>query len=157
MIGTFNRDPARSAAAGSLRRLRGTAAIAVVCAMAMAPPGALQAQGQNAPRVQVICEVSGGVARTVRVTYPNTAVRNTHVFMPVAGGPNIIFNFSQRPERVFSFAVPAGQYRLAYSPAGPGGGNSPMLIYHNGVLVIAPFTVRGGICQRSQTPGGTGS
>lgn len=65
-----------------------------------------QAQAQNAPQVQVICEVTGAVAQTVRVTYPTTAVRNTHVFRPVAGGPNVVFHAPATPTQVYSLGRP---------------------------------------------------
>ena len=55
-----------------------------------APPAGVAAQPVNNPIVQVICQVNGGVARTVRVTYPATAVKNVHVFTPISGGANVV-------------------------------------------------------------------
>jgi hypothetical protein len=114
------------------------------------------AQGQTGPVVQVICEVIAGRAKTVRLSYPTTAVRNTHVFRPVAGGPNHVFQAPAAPTQIYEFTVPAGQYRLSYGPAGPLG-NTPVLTYLNPVIVIAPFRVRGLLCERSQQPGGPAS
>lgn len=131
----------------------GMAALALTAILSTAPTPEARAQAQNAPLVQVICEVSGGVAKTVRVTYPATAVRNTHVFRPVGGGQNVVFTAPAAPNQVYSFAVPAGQYRLAYGDAGSLG-NTPVLTHRNAVIVIPPFTVRGRICQRSQQPSG---
>lgn len=152
MIESFNRDPDRPPRTTGVRRLPG-AAISLVCALALTPSSALGAQGQNAPLVQVVCEVSGGFARTVRLTYPTAAVRNTHVFRPVPGGPNVVFQAPASANQVYSLAVPAGRYRLSYGDVGPLG-NTPVLTQRNAVIDIAPFTVRGRLCERARQPSG---
>ena len=134
-------------------RMLAMAALTLTAILSIAPTPAARAQTQNAPLVQVICEVSGGVAKTVRVTYPTTAVRNTHVFRPVGGTQNVVFTAPPAPNQVYSLAVPAGQYRLAYGDAGPLG-NTPVLTNRNAIIVIPPFTVRGRICERRDQPSG---
>ena len=145
--------PARHARAGQTNRLRAIAVVATVGLLSVASSPGAMAQGQTGPVVQVICEVIAGRAKTVRLSYPTTAVRNTHVFRPVAGGPNHVFQAPATPTQIYEFSVPAGQYRLSYGPAGPLG-NTPVLTYLNPVIVIAPFTVRGRLCVPSQQPGG---
>ncbi len=151
-----SRPRSRLARAGQTSRLRAIAAVAAVGLLSIvSSPGAM-AQGQTGPVVQVICEVTAGRAKTVRLSYPTAAVRNTHVFRPVAGGPNHVFQAPATPTQIYDLSVPAGQYRLSYGPAGPLG-NTPVLTYLNPVIVIAPFTVRGRLCVPSQQPGGPAS
>lgn len=109
------------------------------------------AQAQNNPIVQVICEVSGGTAKTVRITYPATAVRHTHIFKPLPAGQNIVFPAPAVANQVYSLPVPAGRYRMSYVPASTGGYVAPT--NYPPVIVIAPFKVVGRICERSQSVG----
>ncbi len=114
-----------------------------------APPAGVAAQPANNPIVQVICQVNGGVARTVRVTYPATAVKNVHVFTPVSGGANVVFYPSATANQVYTLAVPAGSYKMTYQPVGGG----ITMSYYNPVIVIPPFKVVGRMCERSQAVG----
>lgn len=145
--------PARSARAGQTSRLRAITIVAMVGLLSMASLPEAMAQGQNGPSVLVVCEVTAGVAKTVRLSYPTTAVRNTLVFRPVAGGQNLVFQAPAAATQIYDLAVPAGQYRLSYGPAGSLG-NTPVLTNLNPVIVIAPFRVRGRFCERSQASGG---
>ena len=72
------------------RRAPMLATAALLGLASAAPPAGVAAQPVNNPIVQVICQVNGGVARTVRVTYPATAVKNVHVFTPISGGANVV-------------------------------------------------------------------
>jgi hypothetical protein len=116
---------------------------------AVIPPSAVAAQGSNPPIVQVICQVNGGVASTVRVTYPAAAVRNIHGFLPIGGGATVVFNPPATANQVYTFAVPAGRYKMRYTRFGAG---QPVFFY-NPVIVIPPFKVVGQICERSQAVG----
>lgn len=120
---------------------------------AAAPLSGATAQASNAPSVQVICQVVGGSARTVRVTYPSTAVKNIHVFFPVAGGANVVIHPTGAASQVYTLAVPAGSYRLRYATQMASGGYPPSLSTYGPVIVIPPFTVARGVCQRSQAVG----
>lgn len=121
----------------------------LVCAV---PPAGVAAQASNSPIVQVICEVNGGVARTVRVTYPAMAVKNVHVFTPLSGGANVVIHPSGRTQ-VYSLAVPAGSYSLKYAPQLISGGYSPVLNAYGPVIVIPRFKVVGRMCERSRAVG----
>ena len=105
-------------------------------------------QGGNSPIVQMICQVGGGATKTVRITYPVSPVIHDHVFKPVAGGPDLVFQELTTQSQVYTLAVPAGRYRLHY-----GHWAAPKTLY-NPVVVVQPFTVRGRICERGQQLGG---
>ncbi|MCF8505714.1 MAG: hypothetical protein K9G59_12450 [Caulobacter sp.] len=130
---------------GSLASVAGVL-VGLACA---APPAGVVAQPANNPIVQVICQVNGGVAKTVRVTYPATAVKNVHVFTPVSGGANVVFYAPSTANQVYTLAVPAGSYKLMYQPLGSG----ITMFYYNPVIVIPPFKVVGRMCQRRQAVG----
>jgi hypothetical protein len=124
------------------------AAILVALAGA-APPSVGATQNSNNPIVQVICQVNGGVAQTVRVTYPAAAVKNVHVFTPVSGGANVVFQPPSMANQVYTLAVPAGSYKLMYQPVGGG----ITMFYYNPVIVIPPFKVVGRMCERRKAVG----
>ena len=134
---------------------RGLAPAAAILAglACMAPPASVTAQPANNPIVQVICQVNGGVAKTVRVTYPATAVKNVHVFTPVSGGANVVFYPPSSANQVYTLAVPAGSYKLMYQPVGGG----ITMFYYSPVIVITPFKVVGRVCQRSEAVGSPSS
>ena len=133
-----------------------TAALLVGLASA-APPSGAAAQSGNNPIVQAICLVSGGTARTVRVTYPSVAVKNVHVFTPLAGGPNVVIYPPSTGIQVYQLAVPAGSYKLKYATQMSTGGYPPNLTYYGPTIHIPPFKVEGGMCQRSQRVGSPSS
>jgi hypothetical protein len=117
---------------------------------AVIPPSGVAAQGSHRPIVQVICQVSGGVAKTVRVIYP-VPVKNVHIFEPQSGGSNVVIHPAASIQ-VYLLAVPAGSYRVKYAPQLTSGGYPPLLS-PGPVIVIPPFTVAEGRCQRSQAVG----
>lgn len=143
------------------RRVRRWALPGLAAAALLAPalsPSAAAAQTANPPTVQVICEVNGGTARTVRVTYPAAAVSNVHVFKPLSGGANVVIHPPAAASQVYSLAVPAGRYRLSYATRMTSGGYPPMMHSYGPVIVIAPFMVRGQICKpTTQVLGGPSS
>lgn len=127
-----------------------TPAAAILVGLACAgPPSGVAAQGSNLPIVQVICQVNGGVARTVRVIYPAAAVKNVHVFTPLSGGANVVIYPPVTANQVYTLAVPAGSYKMMYQPLGGG----ITMFYYNPVIVIPPFKVVGRMCERSQAVG----
>ena len=132
------------------RRAPMLAAALLLGLAAVIPTSDVAAQGSNPPTVQVICQVSGGVARTVRVTYP-VPVKNVHVLEPLSGGSNVVIH-PAASLKVYLLAVPAGSYRVRYAPQLTSGGYPPMLS-SGPVVVIPPFTVSAGRCQRSQAVG----
>lgn len=138
------------------RRRHGFASAAALLAglACAAPPATVVAQSSNNPMVQVICQVSGGVAKTVRVTYP-VPVKNVHVFEPLSGGSNMVIH-PAASLKVYLLAVPAGSYRVKYASQLTSGGYPPLLS-SGPVIVIPPFTVAAGRCQRSQAVGAPSS
>lgn len=136
-------------------RRKGLASAAAILAglAGAAPPSILAAQTSNAPIVQVICEVNGGVARTVRVTYPAMAVKNVHVFTPLSGGANVVIHPQATANQVYRLVVPAGRYKMKYATQTTYGGYPPVLNNYNPVIVIPPFKVVGRMCERSQAVG----
>ena len=145
MTPALTRDRTRRGRPG----LAPVAAILAGLASAVTPAG-VGAQPANNPIVQVICQVSGGVAKTVRVTYP-VPVKNVHVLEPLSGGSNVVIH-PVASLKVYLLAVPAGSYQLKYAPQLTSGGYPPMLS-SGPVIVIPPFTVAAGRCQRSQATG----
>lgn len=132
---------------------RGLAPAAAILAglACAAPPAGVAAQPANNPIVQVICQVRGRVAQTVRVTYPAMAVKNVHVFEPLSGGSNVVIH-PAASIKVYVLAVPAGSYRMKYASQLTSGGYPPALS-SGPVIVIPPFKVAEGRCQRSQAVG----
>lgn len=147
------------ARAGVLTRPKGLASAAAILAglVCAAPPSGVAAQNTNLPIVQVICQVNGGVARTVRVTYPAAAVKNVHVFTPVGGGANVVIHPPATANQVYSLAVPAGSYKMKYATQTTYGGYPPVMSFYNPVIVIPPFKVVGRMCERSQAVGSPSS
>lgn len=143
----------RADAPNGRRRLLLSLGVAALFGLApVASSSMATAQAQNNPIVQVICEVDGGTAKTVRITYPTTAVRNTHIFKPLPGGQNIVFPAPAVANQVYRLPLPAGRYRLSYVHPNPFGGYVSPANYPP-VIVIAPFKVVGRICERSQSVG----
>ncbi len=135
------------------RRIPMLAATALLGLASAAPPSGVAAQTSNLPIVQVICQVNGGVAQTVRVTYPAMAVKNVHVFAPVGGGSNIVLHPPATANQVYNLVVPAGRYRMKYATQTTFGGYPPALSAYNPVIVIPPFKIVGRMCERSQVVG----
>ncbi len=119
-------------------------AAAALFAPVLSPSAA--AQTANQPTVQAICEVNGGTARTVRVTYPAAAVSNVHVFKPLSGGANVVIHPPAAASQVYSLVVPAGRYRLSYATRMISGGYPPMMQNYGPVIIIAPFKIVGQKC-----------
>lgn len=139
------------------RRAPALAAAVLVGLLSAAPPSGVAAQAANNPTVQIICEAGGGPARTVRVIYPTAAVKNVHVFTPLSGGANVVIYPPATANQVYQLAVPAGSYKMKYATQMSTGGYPPSLTTYGPVIVIPPFRVERGICQRSQRAGSPSS
>ncbi len=132
------------------RRLTATALVGFALA---APPLEAAAQSPPTPSVQVICEVSGPTATTVRVIYPAGPVSRVHGFYPLSSGPPLFFHPPATATQVYSFAVPAGSYKMRHAVPPSLGGVPPYLLPYNPLIVIPPFKVVGRMCERSQVIG----
>lgn len=110
------------------------------------------AQVANNPSVQVICEVNGATARTVRVVYPSAPVRKDHVFTPTTGGAPLVIHAPASATQVYNLVVPAGSYKMKHAvvPHHPGPG---AVLTYGPVIVVPPFKIVGRMCERSQVIG----
>lgn len=116
------------------------------------PPSQAVAQASNNPSAQVICEVNGATATTVRVVYPATPVRKDHIFTPTTGGAILVFYAPATATQVYNLAIPAGSYKMKHAvvPHHPGPG---AVQTYGPAIVIPPFKVVGRMCERSQLIG----
>ena len=127
-------------------------ATAALLGLASAAQPSSAAAQSNYPIVQVICQVNGGVAQTVRVTYPATQTKNVHIFTPVGGGTDVVI-YPPAISQVYSLVVPAGRYRMKFGAASIWGGLGPVMTSYKSMIVIPPFKVVGQMCERSQSVG----